>query len=82
MLIHHLALMIIGQFDVICIAVHESKANPPLVVHGDGILSLPIMLQLVQPIARRNLQIVHVSSQIEIFQPSQDPLAKIRRKSL
>jgi hypothetical protein len=47
MLMSHLALMIIGQLDVIRIAVYKSKANPPLIVYGDGMLPFPIAPQFM-----------------------------------
>jgi len=43
MLISHLALVVIGYFDVISIAVGKAKANPPLVVHRDGILARSVL---------------------------------------
>jgi hypothetical protein len=60
--------MIIGNLDIKGIAVDESKANPPTLVHCDGVLSLPIALQGVQSIARRNLQVFETACQIDVLQ--------------
>lgn len=46
--------MIITDFDVVRIAIDKSEADAPLVVDGDGMLSLPVGFQCVQAIAGRH----------------------------
>lgn len=49
--------MIVGDFHIQGVAVFPVKANPPLIVYPDAVLTLPIPGQLFQPIPRRNSQI-------------------------
>ena len=48
--------MIVADLDVIRVAIGESKADPPLIVHGDGVLSLAVTLQSMEAIAGWHLQ--------------------------
>ena len=43
--------MIIYDFNIICIAVLPPKANPPLIVNTDAVLSLPVTFKRFQLIA-------------------------------
>jgi len=62
--------MVIGYFDIIGIAIAKSEADAPLIVNGNGVLSMAIIFQLVQPVARRHLQVVQAHGIIKKFQPS------------
>ena len=53
--------VIVAEFHVIGIAVNEPKADSPLIVDRNGVLSLTVALEWVEPIARRNLQVVNGS---------------------
>ena len=52
---HHL--VIVADFDVVCVAVDEPKADTPLIVHGDGVLALAVSLERMEAIARRYFQV-------------------------
>jgi hypothetical protein len=60
--------VIVGDLDIVGIAIHETKANPPLVVYADGELSGAITAQTVETIASRNLEVVHPYGQIQVLE--------------
>lgn len=47
--------MIVADLDVVRVTVNESKADTPLIVHGDGVLALAVTLERMESIARRHL---------------------------
>lgn len=49
--------MIVAKFDMARIAILETKADTPLIVYGDRMLTNPITFEKVQPIARGHQQI-------------------------
>lgn len=50
-------LMIICDFNFVCIVLSPLKANAPLIIDPDGVLTFSISLQFLQPIARRRAQV-------------------------
>jgi len=58
MLMSHLASVVIREFHIVGIAIDEPETNAPLIINGDGMLSLPVPLQFVKPIAGRDLKIL------------------------
>jgi len=50
--------VVIYDLDIVGITIDEPKADTPLVIDRDGILSLPVSPKLVKPITWRNLKIV------------------------
>jgi len=54
----HLASVVIREFHIVGIAIDEPETNAPLIINGDGMLSLPVPLQFVKPIAGRDLKIL------------------------
>ena len=60
--------MIVADLDVMRVAVSESKTDPPLIIHGDGVLSLAVTLQSMKAVARWHLQVVKSGRQIDILQ--------------
>lgn len=75
-----LDLMIIGKFDIVGVATGKPKTNPPLVIHGDGMLADSVLLQFMKPVARWRLKIVHAGGQIDIFQPPKGPFPNSGRE--
>src|SRR5262245_46639161 len=49
--------VVVDDFDMCRFSFIPNKANPPLVIDPDRILSFPVCLQRFQPVARRNTQI-------------------------
>jgi len=50
---HSLTSMIINDLDIKGIIITPDKAHAPLIVHSNAMLSLAIMAQCFEPIARR-----------------------------
>jgi hypothetical protein len=74
-------LMIICEFDIKGIAVHEPEADAPLIIYGNRILPDPLPLQFVQPVAWRYLQIIKPSRQIHVLEFPYRPAGDFRRES-
>jgi hypothetical protein len=72
--------MVVYDLHVVGIALSEVKADAPLVVYRDRVLSPAITVQSVQPIAGRNSQIIEVTCQVDVFQPTQGSANQIRWK--
>jgi hypothetical protein len=53
-------LIVVDNFNVISCTLTPCKANPPLIIDADAVLSLPVAAQLLQPITRRLLQITQL----------------------
>jgi hypothetical protein len=60
--------VIVTDLDVAGVSVYGSKAEPPLVIHGNRILALAFALQGVKPIARRYSEILQPTRQIHVLQ--------------
>ena len=75
-------LMIICEFDIKSIAVHEPEADAPLIIYGDRKLPVSLPLQFVQPVAWRHLQIIKPSRQIQVLEFPYRPPGDFRRESL
>ena len=48
--------MIVGDFDLVALAIVPHEADAPLVVDPDAVLTRPLPLQGFQAIRRRNAQ--------------------------
>lgn len=75
-------LMVVAELDVVCLAIYESEADPPLIIHGNRMLPSSISGKRMKPITRRNSQIVEARREIDILQLSSRPLRHIRRDPL
>jgi hypothetical protein len=62
--------MVVGNLNVVGIAFNEVEADAPLVVYCDRVLSPSVAFQSVQAIAGRNAQIIQITSQVKVFQPT------------
>ena len=60
--------MIVAEFDIVRITLVETKTNAPLIVHGNRVLSHPIILQGVQAIARWDPKVVETQCDMQRFQ--------------
>ena len=60
--------MVICYFNIMGIAINKSKAYSPLVVYPDAVLPQPVFPQRLQPIPRRNGEIVQPHGDIERFE--------------
>ncbi len=74
--------MIICYLHVKRVAILKPKAYSPLVIDGNGVLPNSIPPQPMKPIARRDPQVIHARSEIQIFQLSYRPLPYFWREPL
>jgi hypothetical protein len=72
--------MVIGYFDIICIAINELKAYAPLVVNRYCVLSASVVLQRVKAVTRWRFKIVNTRCQVDIFESAYSSFEKIRLK--
>ena len=73
--------MVVCQFHVVSIAVDEPKADAPLVVDGNGVLSLPVPRKFMKPVAWRNIQVVQARRQVKVLKLARRPPCDLRRKT-
>ena len=81
-LMSHPTLVVVARLDVVCVSVHEAKADPPLIIHRDRMLPFAISGEYVKPVARRDSEIINFRSQIHIFQLSGSTFRHVRRDTL
>ena len=74
--------MIVAEFDVIRIAILEAKADTPLLVHGDRMLSHTIVFERVQPISRRHAEVEELSRHVDRLQFSEGATRHVPRNAL
>ena len=61
-------LVIVGDLDVVGVAVGETKADSPLVIDGNRMLPCPLSLERVKPVAWRDLEIIKPSREVDVLQ--------------
>ena len=74
--------MIIRYLHIKRVAVFKPKAYSPLVIYGNGALPNSVPLQPMKPIARRDPQVIHARSEIQILQLSYRPFPYFWREPL
>lgn len=74
--------MIIRDLYIIGIAIDEAKADPPLVINGNGKLACSITLERMKSITRWHTQIIQICSKLNVFEPTQYPFYQIRWQAL
>ena len=77
-----LRLVIVAELDVIGIAILEAKANAPLIVDTDRVLTRTIALECVQPISRWYAKIRKHRGRVNRLQSSKRPPRHIGGDSL
>jgi hypothetical protein len=65
--------VVVGYLDIVCIAVLEAKADPPLIVDANGVLPFSISAQDVKPIAGRDPEIIKPRRKVNILQSLHRP---------
>jgi len=73
----HLVSLVVRTLDVVGIPVDEPETDAPLVVDGDGMLSLPFSLKFVESVAGRDLQLLEARSQVDVLQLPRRPLGDL-----
>ncbi len=75
-------LVVVADFDIIGVTVHETKADAPLIVDCNRALTLSIVFQCVQAISRWNSEIFKLRNQIHILRFSDGTTCNVRREAL
>ena len=73
--------MIVNDLDLMRIAVLPSEANAPLIVDPNTVQPSALPSQLLQPVARRNAQIIESLGSIDDDQVAQHGALEIARIS-
>jgi hypothetical protein len=60
--------MIVADFNIKSVTILKPKADSPLVINRNGMLSFTIIGKPVQLISWRNLEIIKTCGQIDVFQ--------------
>jgi hypothetical protein len=60
--------VVVRHLDVVCIAVLETKADPPLLVDADGVLAFAVSAQGVKPIADRDREVIELLRKVNVLQ--------------
>jgi hypothetical protein len=60
--------VVVGDLDLVGVAVGETKADSPLVVDGNRMLPCPLSRERVKPVAWRDLEIIKPSRQVDVLQ--------------
>ena len=71
--------MVVGEFDLMRMAVDPREAETPLLVHANAVLSGSITAELLQSVAQRDTEIVESERGIHLHQLAQHDAAKVRR---
>ena len=74
--------MVITDLHVVCVAVDKAKADSPLIVDSDRMLSLPVILECVETIPRRHLQVVQARRKIDVLKLARGSPGDIRGNRL
>lgn len=72
--------MVVADFDVVCVAVHEPKTDSPPFIDRYRVLPFAIIFQVVQLIARRYFQIPENSCSVDLLKLSPSPGQNLRRQ--
>lgn len=72
--------MIIGDLNIECIPILESKTYTPLIVDPDRVLTLPVPLKLVKLVSDRRLEILQPRRYVNVLEFPACPSPDIRWK--
>ena len=70
--------MVIGYFHIKGVTIFPNKANTPLVVDGNGMLTGPVTSQVMQAVAGWNFEIFQSRRQVDVFQPANSSADDLR----
>jgi hypothetical protein len=60
--------VIVDYLDVVCVSVFPKKANPPLLVNADAVLTVSIASQQLEAITRRRREVANFGSVVDLEQ--------------
>jgi hypothetical protein len=71
--------VIVDNFDVIGVAVSPRKTDSPLIVDSDAVLAATVPAQFLQPVARRDPEILEPNGSVHVAQLTQHDAPQVRR---
>ena len=75
------SLVIVNDLDVVCIGAVPSKAYPPLIIHSNAVLPLPVTTELLQTIPWRNPEILKCFRRVYSYEFAKHHAPQIGRES-
>jgi len=63
--------VVVDEFDIVCTSLSPDKADSPLSIHTDAVLSTTVAHQLLAPVAGRDAKILDISRSVDEFELSQ-----------
>ena len=72
--------MVVADFDIVGIAIQKSKADPPLVVDGNRVLTDAVTSERMQSVTRGNSEVTQSRRRIDLFEFSKAPPHNVRRE--
>jgi hypothetical protein len=69
------------KLDVVGVAINELKANPPLIIYANRVLSLSIARECFELVARRNPEVIQSRGKVDVFELSGRSPSNLRRNS-
>jgi len=73
--------VVVDDLDVPGVTPRPAEADPPLVVDSDAVLALSIALERLEPVSRRDLEILERLRSIQDEELPQRASVKLRRKA-
>jgi len=73
------ASVVVAEFDLMRVAAHETEADAPLIVHGDGILAETIPFQRVKAVTPRLTNVSDALGAVDEIQPFDRTSQHVRR---
>ena len=62
--------MVINDFNIDRLAIHEPEADAPLVINSDAVLALPVSKQCFEPVATNRGKVAQRKGRVKKAQPS------------
>jgi hypothetical protein len=73
--------VVVTNFNVIRIAIDEAKADSPLIVDRNRVLTFSVIFERVQPVPRRHLKIVDRRRKVYVLQLARGAGRNVGRKA-
>ena len=78
---HHGLLMVVNDFNTVGVALTPGKADAPLAVDADAVLTGPVAFQGLQAISRRNAQVIQRNCIVQNFELAHCDALNVRRQA-
>jgi hypothetical protein len=73
--------VVLNDLHLVCITVVPAKADAPLIVHANAVLSSPVSLQRLQTVAWRYPKILQAFGRVELNELAEYDPVKLGRKA-